>query len=151
MILPPLKMYPPSEKWFLEKIQISKTVLISVVQFFYLFFGCPMTNFRSSLRKHLIHPISSPPPLPPQKKNRSGAQCFPNLWENLITQTSSFWRDRCYMLYIEWLQLLTKLGLCKLRTVYTKWWNFSYRCMKIKICHFFIDFGTYGLELQTSL
>ena len=59
MIPPPFKMYPPPEKWFLKKIQISKTVLISVVQFFYLFFGCPMTNFGSLLRKHLIHPISS--------------------------------------------------------------------------------------------
>ena len=72
MILPPLKMYPPSEKWFLEKIQISKTVLISVVQFFYLFFGCPMTNFRSSLRKHLIHP----PPPPPQKKKQEWSPMF---------------------------------------------------------------------------
>ena len=70
-----LKMTPPPFKnaspfWEMisrKKSKYSKLLLISVVQIFYLLFGCLMTNFGSLLKKHLIHPILSPL-LTPKKK-----------------------------------------------------------------------------------
>lgn len=42
-----IKNEASSVKWFLEKIQISKTAVNICVSFFYLIFGCPKTNFES--------------------------------------------------------------------------------------------------------
>ena len=154
MTLPPFKNITSFWEMILrKKSKYWKMLLISVVQFFYLLFGCPMTNFRSLLRKTPDSPnFEAPPltpPLPPLKK--SGAQCFLHLWENIMTQTSSFERDRyvIHMLYIEWLELRAKFGTANLG-----WSTLSdgiFHTDALKFVIFFLDFGTNVLQVQISL
>ena len=76
-------------------------LLISVVQFFDLLFGCPMTNFRSLLRKtpdspnFEAPPLTPPPPPPPPKKEWSPMFSTPVRKHN---DSDFFFRERqiCY-------------------------------------------------------
>ena len=68
-----------------------------------------------------------------------------------MTQTSSFGRDRyvIHMLHIECLELLAKLGQCKLIGQSTLSYGI-FHTDTLKFVILFLDFTTDGLQLETS-